>query len=285
MLYFGDVRQHHPNLAKAMDIYTRKVLMRDEKWPQDFDNWDPEGSDWGWISSSRSATVPARIQNLMIKHGFRPSQTPWGEPRYNLTAEYQIPKMLNSIIPTDTDECSICLEKFSEEERPPILPCKHVFHEVCILCWLCVRGKCPLCRRDPVKIVEDLNNLKDQGNKAARGRQFRAAVDLYSQCLSRLDKLTDIPELRIALHSNLALMHIRLKAWDDAEKHANLALKIPGIVDEQLSKVWYRLGLANMGLRNWNSAQTALEEAKRYAPDDVAIEKALEELEGKRGTQ
>jgi cytochrome c-type biogenesis protein CcmH/NrfG len=62
-------------------------------------------------------------------------------------------------------------------------------------------------------------------------------------------------------------------------------LKIPGIVDKQLSKAWYRLGLANMGLRNWNSAQTALQEAKRYAPNDVAIEKALEELEGERGTQ
>jgi peptidyl-prolyl isomerase D len=142
-----------------------------------------------------------------------------------------------------------------------------------------------LCRQNPLEIVNNLNNLKDQGNKAARGGQFMQAVDIYSQCLSRLDKLADIPALRIALNTNLALMYIRLKAWDDAEKHATLALKIPGIVDEQIAKASYRRGLALIEVKNWKSAQTALEVAKRYAPSDMAIQKALAELEEKRGTQ
>ena len=287
MLNFGDIRLHHPNIAKALDTYVRQVLMQDEEWPKDYNKWDPEGTDWGWISSSHTASVPTRMQGLMKKHGFIHSRTDWGETCYYLSAKDQreLPKSLDSIIPTETDECSICKDIFSEEESAAILPCKHLFHENCILLWLYIKGGCALCRQNPLEIVNNLNNLKDQGNKAARGGQFMQAVDLYSQCLSRLDKLTDIPALRIALNTNLALMYIRLKVWDDVEKHAALALKIPGIVDEQIAKASYRRGLAHIGLKNWESAQTALEVAKRYAPSDVAIQKALAELEEKRGTQ
>jgi peptidyl-prolyl isomerase D len=143
---------------------------------------------------------------------------------------------------------------------------------------LCVGGTCPECRQNPVKIVNDLYDLKEQGNKASKNRRYRRAIELYSQSLSRLDKLTDIPKLRFALHSNLALMHLRLRAWNDAKEHASFALKTPDILDKQHARALYRLGLANMGLENWESAQTALEEAKRYAPDEATIEQALEEL-------
>jgi outer membrane protein assembly factor BamD (BamD/ComL family) len=64
-----------------------------------------------------------------------------------------------------------------------------------------------------------------------------------------------------------------------------LALKILGIVDKQIAKALYRQGLALIKVKNWKSAQTALEAAKRYALDDIAIQKALAELEEKRGTQ
>merc|ERR1711939_813148 len=46
-------------------------------------------------------------------------------------------------------ECSICLEKFVENEEIRVLPCNHKFHPVCIDPWLLnVSGTCPLCRYD-----------------------------------------------------------------------------------------------------------------------------------------
>jgi SH3 domain len=100
MLNFGDVRLQHPNTGKALDTYVRQVLMQDEEWPKDFNKWDPEGTDWGWISSSHTATVPARMQGLMKKHGFIHSRTGWGETCYDLSAKDQreLPKSLDSIL-------------------------------------------------------------------------------------------------------------------------------------------------------------------------------------------
>ncbi|KAJ3674331.1 hypothetical protein LUZ60_004947 [Juncus effusus] len=45
------------------------------------------------------------------------------------------------------NECSICLEKFLEEEELLTqLKCKHVFHSVCLEKWVCIHSDCPYCR-------------------------------------------------------------------------------------------------------------------------------------------
>ncbi|CAN8267941.1 unnamed protein product [Cochlearia groenlandica] len=42
--------------------------------------------------------------------------------------------------------CSVCLEDFEAKETVMITPCKHMFHEECIVTWLKSKGQCPLCR-------------------------------------------------------------------------------------------------------------------------------------------
>ena len=42
------------------------------------------------------------------------------------------------------DECTICLEKNTNI----VLPCKHNFHEICILDWFTHNASCPLCRTE-----------------------------------------------------------------------------------------------------------------------------------------
>ncbi|XP_040365944.1 uncharacterized protein LOC121050341 [Rosa chinensis] len=47
------------------------------------------------------------------------------------------------------ESCPICMDDFEEkEDAAPIarLPCLHVFHRHCILCWLHRNPLCPLCR-------------------------------------------------------------------------------------------------------------------------------------------
>jgi len=42
--------------------------------------------------------------------------------------------------------CSICLEKFLEEDNITYLPCLHLFHENCIFEWLKRKKDCPVCK-------------------------------------------------------------------------------------------------------------------------------------------
>ncbi|XP_004302822.1 PREDICTED: E3 ubiquitin ligase BIG BROTHER-like [Fragaria vesca subsp. vesca] len=45
-----------------------------------------------------------------------------------------------------TKECVICKEEMAENRDVCELPCRHLFHWVCILRWLSKRNTCPCCR-------------------------------------------------------------------------------------------------------------------------------------------
>ncbi|KAJ8774854.1 hypothetical protein K2173_018113 [Erythroxylum novogranatense] len=44
------------------------------------------------------------------------------------------------------DTCSICLGKIKAGGRVTRMPCKHMFHDNCIVLWLTLKHRCPLCR-------------------------------------------------------------------------------------------------------------------------------------------
>ena len=46
----------------------------------------------------------------------------------------------------ESDECSVCLGKFVEDETLKLLPCAHKFHKECIETWLLRSGMCPVCK-------------------------------------------------------------------------------------------------------------------------------------------
>jgi hypothetical protein len=47
---------------------------------------------------------------------------------------------------TSEKECSICIKKFVKDQVIRLLPCKHIFHEECIVPWLEQKSECPNCR-------------------------------------------------------------------------------------------------------------------------------------------
>ncbi|XP_019100419.1 PREDICTED: E3 ubiquitin-protein ligase ATL4-like isoform X2 [Camelina sativa] len=51
-------------------------------------------------------------------------------------------------LPGDEEDkrCSVCLEDFEPKETVMLTPCKHMFHEECIVPWLKSKGQCPVCR-------------------------------------------------------------------------------------------------------------------------------------------
>ena len=44
--------------------------------------------------------------------------------------------------------CAVCKDEFEIEQELLIMPCKHTFHDECILPWLKERNSCPTCRRE-----------------------------------------------------------------------------------------------------------------------------------------
>lgn len=267
------------NMAITLDNYVRKRLMKDTDWPSNFDTWNSEGCDWGWLTQSQPGATPTHLPALMAKHGFEGGKTHWGEERYEFTPSHALPQNLPSIVPPESD-CMVCFDPLRLESISTILPCKHTFHKGCILLWLAQDGRCPVCRQNTKEVLDNLYDLKVRGNDASKKGQCEEAIDLYSKCLSQLDALVDIPALRIALYSNMALMYLRLKSWNEAESSALQALKVPGISPQQVAKARYRLGWANMGLGNRESAVANFAEAKVYAPDDETISGALRNARG-----
>ncbi|XP_062105814.1 uncharacterized protein LOC133817337 [Humulus lupulus] len=46
----------------------------------------------------------------------------------------------------DGKRCAICLDDFERGQEVMLTPCKHMFHEDCIVPWAKSNGQCPVCR-------------------------------------------------------------------------------------------------------------------------------------------
>mmetsp|Transcript_16945 Transcript_16945/g.26999 ORF Transcript_16945/g.26999 Transcript_16945/m.26999 type:complete len:153 (-) Transcript_16945:750-1208(-) len=58
-------------------------------------------------------------------------------------------------------KCSICCEKFKLGGDATLLdPCKHFFHDLCILQWLKSNNTCPLCRKELMTVDYDYESSK-----------------------------------------------------------------------------------------------------------------------------
>lgn len=61
----------------------------------------------------------------------------------------------------DKLQCHICMEDFVLDENVRSLPCKHLYHDNCIVPWLELHGTCPMCRQriGPAPPEQPPNNL------------------------------------------------------------------------------------------------------------------------------
>ena len=137
------------------------------------------------------------------------------------------------------------------------------------------------------EMVKIANDLKTFGNKAFKSGDLDFALDKYQKGLRYLNEYPEVkdddpPELakeltsiRFSLHSNSALLQIKLKQFEDAQKSAGNALQLSRVPEADRAKAYYRRGLANEGLKDDEGATKDFEKALELAPGDAAITKEL----------
>ncbi|KAM8798854.1 E3 ubiquitin-protein ligase RNF130 [Eudromia elegans] len=66
----------------------------------------------------------------------------------------------------DFDHCAVCIESYKQNDVVRILPCKHVFHKVCVDPWLSEHCTCPMCKLNILKALGIVPNMPCTDNVA-----------------------------------------------------------------------------------------------------------------------
>ncbi|OHE91468.1 hypothetical protein CORC01_13240 [Colletotrichum orchidophilum] len=67
--------------------------------------------------------------------------------------------------PEGKTECTICIDDFNEGDDATVLPCKHWFHDQCVVMWLKEHNTCPICRTP----IEEPSSSSNNNNANAGG--------------------------------------------------------------------------------------------------------------------
>ncbi|KAL9891391.1 E3 ubiquitin-protein ligase RNF181 homolog isoform X1 [Glossina fuscipes] len=82
----------------------------------------------------------------------------------------------------DDLECVVCKQPAEKGEKYKILPCKHEFHEECVLLWLKKANSCPMCRYEletDDEAYEELRHFRqDEANRRERNRDLMNSMFL-----------------------------------------------------------------------------------------------------------
>ncbi|KAG5961518.1 hypothetical protein E4U58_004242 [Claviceps cyperi] len=76
--------------------------------------------------------------------------------------------------PEGTAECSICIDEMVIGQIAVTLPCKHWFHEDCVVLWLKEHNTCPVCRTPVEKNDEEPQGTAAVGGSSSSGRATRS---------------------------------------------------------------------------------------------------------------
>ncbi|KAM4621543.1 E3 ubiquitin-protein ligase RNF130 isoform 2-T2 [Polymixia lowei] len=99
----------------------------------------------------------------------------------------------------DFNHCAVCIEGYQLNDVVRILPCKHVFHKICVDPWLNEHCTCPMCKLNILKALGIMPNLPCVDNVAfdmdrigrsqTSSSQRTALVDMSSEASISLEPL------------------------------------------------------------------------------------------------
>lgn len=80
--------------------------------------------------------------DLLLQHLLENDSNRYGTP----PAHKEVVRAMPMVTIDKNLQCSVCLEDFEMGSEAKEMPCKHKFHNQCILRWLELHSSCPVCR-------------------------------------------------------------------------------------------------------------------------------------------
>lgn len=144
------------------------------------------------------------------------------------------------------------------------------------------------------EILKIASALKEMGTKAFKANDLSTGLAKYQKGLRYLQEYPEplendpadlgaqLEALRITLHTNSALLQLKLKQFADAETSASNALAFKGIKDADKGKALYRRAVAKKEQKDEEGAVEDLQEALKVVPQDAAIVNELQAVKKKQ---
>ncbi|CAD8082863.1 unnamed protein product [Paramecium sonneborni] len=113
-------------------------------------------------------------------------------------------KVLKKYIPTQKidskmkqETCSVCLLQFELKEKYCLTPCKHYFHEQCLIDWTTKQANCPVCRQGLLEneIIE-LLEVKSNRNRETKETKIQEVIQSKENPPSQTYR--DLPFLQLS---------------------------------------------------------------------------------------
>jgi len=94
--------------------------------------------------------------------------TRYGAPPASKSAVEAMPtiKITDEHLGTDAAQCAVCKDEFEMGASVRQMPCKHMYHDDCIMPWLTQHNSCPVCRYEMPTDDQDYNRSRTQATAA-----------------------------------------------------------------------------------------------------------------------
>ncbi|KAI9206110.1 uncharacterized protein BJ171DRAFT_498745 [Polychytrium aggregatum] len=107
----------------------------------------------------------AILDNLITQLLDEANSSGKGKPPASARFIETLASVKSSDLPKDAS-CSVCVEPFNDTETTNRLPCRHHFHNGCIVPWLQLHNTCPICRREFPTDDEEYERKKREAEHA-----------------------------------------------------------------------------------------------------------------------
>ncbi|CAL5210194.1 unnamed protein product [Lathyrus oleraceus] len=102
----------------------------------------------------------------------------YGTPPASKDAVQNLPSVTvdDELMNSEMNQCAVCQDEFEKGLQVKQMPCKHVYHDDCLLPWLQLHNSCPVCRYELPTDDADYEN-RDRSGGGGGGDGLRSVVD------------------------------------------------------------------------------------------------------------
>ncbi|XP_010541863.1 PREDICTED: E3 ubiquitin-protein ligase RING1-like isoform X2 [Tarenaya hassleriana] len=96
----------------------------------------------------------------------------YGTPPASKSAIDALPtvKVTEDLLNSEMNQCAVCMDEFEKGSDAKQMPCKHVYHQHCLLPWLQLHNSCPVCRYELPTDDPDYENMNHGAQRSGDGQ-------------------------------------------------------------------------------------------------------------------